>query len=240
MAEQLIFQQNGVQLEIESVLKKLGLMTGSIDVIVSAEILENTRAPLPTDLLSALPAGHPLLEFSRQFIAIAEKKSESEKSSLLPETSIGFLNQSIKGWQTTDGLVQKYYGANHRFNSVVLGVTVPIFAKSAKARWNASKVEVEKAKLEFSSLEQEMKLRMEVSLKEFKRLSEQLHYFETRGLEQSKLISQHAELSFYQGELGFLEWTQLMQQSINLKTGYLDALKAYNEAVIEIEFLLGN
>jgi cobalt-zinc-cadmium resistance protein CzcA len=240
MVEQLSFQRNGIQLEIESQEKSLGWLIGNTELKISDNVLFNSRAPIPADFLNTLPASHPLLEYSKQFVAIAEKKSATEQSGLLPEASLGFLNQSIKGWQTTDGVVQKFYGSGHRFNSVVLGVAVPIFSKAAKARWNASKVEVEKAKLELTSLEQQLHLRLDKSLKELKRLSEQLRYFETTGLGQSRLIEQHAEVSYYQGELGFLEWTQLMQQSMNLKTGYLDALKAYNDAVVEIEYLLGN
>ena len=180
MAEQLSFQRNAVQLEIESLEKSLGWMLGSTDLKITEDVLKNAKAPIPADFLNALPPGHPLLEYSRQFVAIAEKKSATEKSGLLPETSLGFLNQSIKGWQTSDGVVQKYYGSGHRFNSVVLGVSVPIFSKAVKARWNASKLEIEKAKLELTSLEQQLNIRLDKSLKEFKRLSEQLRYFETK------------------------------------------------------------
>ena len=54
---------------------------------------------------------HPFVELSDALIAQKKAFIRTEKNKLAPDFNLGYSNLSIIGWQTPDGLTQKYYGA---------------------------------------------------------------------------------------------------------------------------------
>jgi cobalt-zinc-cadmium resistance protein CzcA len=61
---------------------------------------------------------HPELQYLQQQIKVGEAEVQLEKSRLLPELLVGYTNQSMKN-------------NNNRFNSVQVGVGLPLFTKGA-------------------------------------------------------------------------------------------------------------
>lgn len=91
---------------------------------------------------------HALIGLSDALIEQKKSIVKTEKSRLLPDFNFGYSNLSIIGWQTPDGQTQKYYGSNNRFGIYQLGMGLPIFNGSIKARIKSSQLGVDIAELD--------------------------------------------------------------------------------------------
>ena len=49
----------------------------------------------------------------------------------------------------------------------------------------------------------------------------------------------NAQKAFRAGDVGYLEYAQALGRANDIRLGYLDALGAFNRAVIDIEWLAG-
>jgi cobalt-zinc-cadmium resistance protein CzcA len=58
-----------------------------------------------------------------------------------------------------------------------------------------------------------------------------------RGLSSAALIMQTANQKLNAGEINYLDWVVLMNQSIQTKADYYTAVMSYNEAAFELEKL---
>jgi len=58
-------------------------------------------------------------------------------------------------------------------------------------------------------------------------------------LPQAEAILENADKGFREGAIGYVEYVQGVQRAIDIKSGYLDALNQYNQAVINLEFIFG-
>jgi len=63
-----------------------------------------------------------------------------------------------------------------------------------------------------------------------------LQYYETTGVQQADEIQSSATLAFKNGEIGYIEYTTLLSQSIDIKNNYSSALNNYNQAVIKLNY----
>ena len=78
---------------------------------------------------------HPAIKLIQQQQQIADANLQLEKSRLLPDLSVGYNNTSIVG----TGADNKIYNSSVRFNSVQVGIGIPIFARAQKAKINSAK-----------------------------------------------------------------------------------------------------
>jgi cobalt-zinc-cadmium resistance protein CzcA len=46
-----------------------------------------------------------------------------------------------------------------------------------------------------------------------------------------------ADVQFMGGDINYLQWVQIIHQSIGIQSDYLDALMQYNRAVTELNYL---
>jgi cobalt-zinc-cadmium resistance protein CzcA len=182
---------------------------------------------------------NPSVRFHKQQVQVAGAQMEVEKNQLVPDLTLSYNNLSIRGYQTKDGINQQLFNGSDRFGFYQLSVGLPLFAKATKARIKARESTKEVAVLEYESASRELQHRLTELNQQYAKHMLRLKYFESSGLEQAKLILKNAMLSFRNGDIGYVEWTVLMSNAVNLQTGYIDAVHAYNNTLIEIEFLTG-
>ena len=77
----------------------------------------------------------------------------------------------------------------------------------------------------------------EILLKEISQIQNSLNYYENEGTELSDEILKTAQISFKNGEIDFFQYIQSLESAYDIKLGYLDKLKEYNQSVININFL---
>src|SRR5690606_32115267 len=190
-------------------------------------------------LADNIPA-HPGIMYYQSLIDRQEAAAEMEKSARSPEISLGYINQSFKGYYSEDGINQKQLTGSDRFHSIAVVLGIPIFNKSVKTKIRGMQLQreaLEKRKYaEISRYLSEAK-KLEENIR---KLSVRLDYFEKEGLEKTDKLIQSAGLSFSLGNMNYTEWAVTVNNAVNLKREYLNTLMEYNQHVIELEYLTQN
>ncbi|WP_109699450.1 CusA/CzcA family heavy metal efflux RND transporter [Chitinophaga deserti] len=185
------------------------------------------EAPLPD---TALLAEHPLLRLQRQQEKAAEAAILVEKSKLLPELSAGYNNLSIR-----DGV---RYDRGSRFQSFQVGVAIPVFTGSQKARIKSAKTFRRIVENETAYNTQALLAQYQTALAQVSQYGEIVHDFEDGTLRNALEITGTLNRQLEGGEINYLEWTVLNQQSLNTQLDYLEAVKNLNNSINHLNYLL--
>lgn len=226
---------------------QLQQMEADIEILQArfAYLLQTDTLYKPQDIALKLPAplftaeqlnSHPDILYLQQQQRIAVTQHQLEKARLLPEITGGYYNQSYSGWQKV-GNVEQYYTQNDRFGSGLIGVAIPIAFFSQNARLKALSVNRHAAELQVQDGERALAVRYGQALARYRKNSETVAYFETKGLKNATEIINAAREKFMQGDISYLEYTMLINQSIAISNGYYEALKELNEIITELNYL---
>jgi heavy metal efflux system protein len=182
---------------------------------------------------------HPVLQYRHEQVNVADAQVQVERSGLSPEFSLGYSNQSVIGYQTRDGVNQKYYDAGDRFGVFQLSVGLPVFTRAAKARIRAMKVQQDVARLEMTAAGRQLNAQWLQLMEEYKKYLDQVHYYEQTGLQHAALIIRNAQLAFEKGAINYVEWAMLMSNAVSIELGYLQAVHSLNRSNIELHYITG-
>jgi cobalt-zinc-cadmium resistance protein CzcA len=183
---------------------------------------------------------HPLQAYWQSRQAVHAAEARTERSTLLPELNLGYNNLSIIGWQSPDGVNQKYYGSGERFNSYVLGIGLPLFNGATRARVQASEVNMELARMSEQQAGEQLKNRKIQLQAEYLKYNKIIDHYKKAGLVQSDQIIKQSLLAFRSGDISYMEWINLMNQAVGLRMQYLDAQLSSKLVSAEFEYLNGN
>jgi heavy metal efflux system protein len=175
---------------------------------------------------------HPALQFIKQEKQIAAATIEVEKKKLLPSISLGYNNTSIRGTGADD----KLYTATNRFNAVQLSVGVPIFIKAQKAKIASANQQVTIAENNYAATTQQLQSDYLTALALFKKQQQQVAYYEQQGLKNAALITTTANEQLKAGNINYLDWIQVIQQAIIIKSNYIEAIKELQFATISVNY----
>lgn len=164
---------------------------------------------------------------------IAEKQLKLQQARWLPELSVSYLNTSITGMGANNVL----YSLDKRFQYAQLGVGLPLFYKAQLAKTGANKVGVLIAENELERGEKALKTEMELLLNNYSMLGQNLTLYETTTLPYAKTMSNTANVQFFNGEISYLEWTILINNSISIQSNYLDIINLWNQNSIQLDYL---
>lgn len=213
------------------------------NLLFSDERVDIVRQPLtqrvltlPTD--SSAITSHPLIALLRQQIAVATQARQVEQARLLPDFTLGLFSQTLIGTQTFNG--QDYvYGAGRRFFGGQVGVSFPLVAKPQKARIEAARVNEQIAQTELESQQRSLQHQYEQAVQQYNQYRSAVQYYEQTGLPQAQLIANNGRKAFRGGDIGYVEFSLALQQSLTIRQNYLDVLHQLNQSVLYIEYLLG-
>ena len=180
---------------------------------------------------------HPQVQYSVLKEKTSVAQTSADKSKISPDLSVGYSNISFIGYQSPDGVTQKYYSGSDRFHIFSLSLGIPLFNKAAKARVKASQVNEELAKLNTQISIQQLLKDREQLMNEYIKQQHKVRYYEQTGLLQADLIFKNARLAFEAGEISYLDWTIHMNNAVTIRLNYIEAVKQYNQALIELEYL---
>jgi cobalt-zinc-cadmium resistance protein CzcA len=188
------------------------------------------KAPIMADTSSLEQI--PILKWKEQQSNIAMNEWKVNRSRNLPQLHWGYSNQSIRGFKNVDGTEKKFSGS-HRFSAVNAGIQIPVFNQAGRARVKAGKLNYEAALSGYAQTKQEQATRLQKLWLALSKQQQSLLYYES-ALQQADTLYTHAQLQYQSGAISYLEWMMLVNQSISIRSGYLDAVADWNETVIEI------
>ncbi|RYG04051.1 MAG: CusA/CzcA family heavy metal efflux RND transporter, partial [Chitinophagaceae bacterium] len=236
LVEQLVLQSDELQQDLQVYQARLkNLLNSTEDFYPRYDTLKIQQVLIESD--TAGVASNPLLTLYEQQIRIAGAQKQVERNAMSPDFTLGYNNMSIRGYQSKDGVNQQYYGGGDRFSFYQLTLGLPIFNGAAKAKIRAMQSKEDAARLELAAGTLQLKTSLSAIQKEQQKINLRLRYFERTGLKQADLMIRNAMLSFKNGDIGYVEWTVIMNNAVNIRTGYLDAIQAYNLSAIETLYL---
>ncbi len=185
---------------------------------------------------SSLISQHPLLKMIQQQKQVSIASTQLEKSKLLPDISMSYYNMSMRG----NGADNVLYTGSKRFQSVQVGLGIPLFFGSQKAKISASKIYRNIAESNYTQEKQLLQKQYQSALLQHQNYLETILYFEKTALPNALLIDETAGKQFINGEINYLDWVMLTNQSISIKSNYIDAINAFNENSIQLNYLTTN
>jgi cobalt-zinc-cadmium resistance protein CzcA len=236
-------QYNQNRIQKEQLLTDKQLLLQDLKQLVNSKAvlipeMEGFRRVLDFSILSEMEfALHPSLKLSNAFIQEREAQNLFNKSKLMPDVNLGYSNLSIIGWQSPDGLNQKYYGAGRRFGIYQLGLGIPIFNGSTKAKIKASGLDIEIAQLEQLKQSALLKAQSAKLVSKYQQAQKSNLYYAKEGLPLADEMTIQATLRLKTGDIGFAEWNLLVGQSLQIKIAYVLSIYEMQMAMAEYYYL---
>lgn len=179
---------------------------------------------------------NPELRLAQQRITVAEVNTRVQKAKMLPDISLGYFNQSLIGAPLSDGGIAT---SSNRFSGFQAGLSIPLFYGSYRADVKKAQIEKQVAMTEANYYQKVVQRQYERRLQDIGKWQSSLTYYETKALKQADLVIQNANLSFENGAINYVEYLRNLDSGLQLKMKYLETLKAYNGAMINMNHLLG-
>lgn len=206
-------------------------------------LLNSTSAHLPIEIPLKLDfttpnteglKNHPELQYLKQQIEVTRQQIFTEKNMLKPSFSIGYTLQSIRGTQTF-GTKDYDYNAIPRFSTLQLGTQIPLFKKTTQNRILAAQTGEQIAQSSLQASEQIWQNRYQQLAQKLQKEEKNIQYFQQTAIPQAQKLKSMANLSRKNGEIGYVEWSYSILQALAIEQEYLNAIKLYNQTVIEIQ-----
>uniref|UniRef100_UPI003F72DE67 TolC family protein n=1 Tax=Dyadobacter sp. TaxID=1914288 RepID=UPI003F72DE67 len=179
---------------------------------------------------------HPQMRYLSQQQQIAAATIDVEKAKLLPQINVGYNNMSMRG----TGADEKTYSSSQRFQSGQIGVGIPIFAGSQKARINSARINQDISRQSYQAGAQMLKSQYLSALTEYRKFLTAVQYYETSGLKNAALITATANQQLAGGSINYLQWVQLIGHATSIRSLYLDAVMNLNSKAIDLNYYLQN
>ena len=205
-------------------------------VVPLPDSVETMPVLADTALLLANPQARVLAQ------QVQERRAETslEQARGLPDFTVGYFNQSLRGPQTIGGIggAERDYGAGDRFQGVQASVGMPLYRRPQKSRVQASRLQAQTAEITYARYRAELAGRLDELLVQRREQVERLRFYQQTALPQAAVIVRLSTRAFKAGETGYAEYLLNLERALRLRTDYLAALLAHNQTVIELDALL--
>lgn len=182
--------------------------------------------------------GSPAIRLQYALVKQSEFAQRLERSKLAPDVTFGYNNLSLIGFQRV-GNDEQYFGRGHRFSYWSVGLEIPIFNRAQRERLEAAKVQTEMRETTSDYFKVKQKNDLENLLKLFNDAVRQVSSYQESLKGTSDQILNTASKRLDRGEISYLEWVILVNQSIDIKAQYLNAVQRQNDIAFRIEEILG-
>lgn len=229
-------QKSAIDIQLKQIQQEVKTLQLQFQWLLNSEVEYLPLETSKTNLLNPEISSHPLLKILEQQKTVAEKQTEVEKSRLLPGLQLAYNLNSFKGTGADD----KIYNATPQFHSVMLGIGIPIFSGGQKARIEASKMAENIAENDRINTEFSLNKKATQLWQIYQTNLEIVNRYESSELKNAEIITETAQKQFLNGEINYLEFVMLINQTLALKSNYTDALLKLNESAIELQYLTLN
>ena len=179
-------------------------------------------------------AGNPVvLKQLEQQKNIELAKLNAEKSKLLPTFNVGYNNSSMFGTGADD----QFYDRSARFHSGMVGVGIPLFNGAQKSLIEGQKINQLIAENNYELGSRSLKNQYASLFGEYEKLKSETDYYKSKGLKNAETIMKTANRLYYEGEINYLEWSILINQSLDIQNKLIDTQKILNAKIIELNNL---
>jgi cobalt-zinc-cadmium resistance protein CzcA len=143
---------------------------------------------------------------ARQWVLVEQAQNR-------PEFSVGINSISVTGWFSNRANTnQKFYNIGNRFQSVVVGVHFPLFAKGLKQRVEAARQLAVANSLQTRELQYQLQVQLQELQQRYQLANLQWRQHRQNALPQANLIQAGIQSRLKAGSINFLEYSTAFQQ----------------------------
>ena len=223
-----------VQSEIKSVYLQLARLLNSDDI----EVTDSCLMPLDHVMSEYQYSQTPEGIYASDRLAVADKALKVAKHGFVPSLSLSFRNQLvISGWNPYHQDRTKFSGGN--FMGFEVGIGVPIFYGATKAKVKVAKKEREITEMKIKTERQQREREFNTALNRRNVAFSKLDYYQREGNIQAEEMSRLGTLEYQNGEITYLEYVNVLKESIDLRLKYAATVNEYNQSTVAIKRMLG-
>lgn len=182
------------------------------------------KLSLPDNIYKTKIAETSMLKMQEQQVAVSLASFKLEKSKYGPAIQFGYFNQSLE--------------KVNNFKGFLLGASIPLFKTGQQGRIQAAKLGVKIAEQEKRNTELNTTASFAEAIREYRKCEKSLNYYQTDGLQFASNILFVAEKSYSGGDIGYTEYIYSLDKAFEIRMNYLQSLMSYNQAVIQLRFLI--
>ncbi|SFB53927.1 CusA/CzcA family heavy metal efflux RND transporter [Algoriphagus aquimarinus] len=171
-------------------------------------------------------SSHPGVEYYESAVSQSEYQIQTEKRKLLPDINVDV----FRG--TNPGATAKVYPG---FQA---GISLPLFFGAQKSHVKTSEFQQQKIQLEAEQYRNQLENRAQQLHRQLDQNIRVINHYESEGKTLSMQILEQAQRSYQEGEIDFLQYVQLMENSRTITLHYLQSKFAYQQTILDINYLL--
>ncbi len=168
----------------------------------------------------------PDVKAMQKYVTVADRNYRLVKSQMSPSFRAGYYNQEID-------LIPGYQGVN-------VGLSFPLLFMPQKGRKQAAQLDLFMAENQYEYQKINAKLQLEKLFQQYEQLKANIEYHEEERLSNALMIEDNANILYEEGEIGYIEFTQNLKTSRQIREDYLNLIREYNLIVIELFYYLEN
>lgn len=182
-------------------------------------------------------SNNPVVKVLYQEALIAAQSKKVEKAQGLPDFTLGYVNQSLIGFQNVNGSEQ-LFNAGNRFHSVNIGISIPITYGATKARIQSLDYKKQAAEANAIQKQKTLATQLQNALLQYQLDLQQYKYYQQQALPNAGEIISAAQTGYRTGDIGYIEYLYALQTSANIQLEYLKSIQQVNLSVIHIYSLI--
>ena len=163
-----------------------------------------------------------LTDYYQQQISVYQKESDTHKAMRTPKLGLGYFAQTIN----TESLFQGF----------TAGLQIPLFGGVNTAKAQASAISISQSQLALDKSKLTLNLQKQELQNNFQKQQKALDYFQNEGLQYADQIITTAQKSYANGDMSYWSYISFLNQAIDIKKQYTEAVHSFNQSAIEFQF----
>jgi cobalt-zinc-cadmium resistance protein CzcA len=160
--------------------------------------------------------------FYEQQAMVFQKEAQTFKAQRIPKLGLGYFGQSLN---------KEVY-----FQGFTTGLLIPILGKVNTTRAHAAEISRSQAQLEAEKSKLTFGLQFQQLQNEHEKYKKGVEYFKTEGLQYAEQIIVTAQKSYANGDMSYWMYISFLNQAIDIKKQYAEALNLYNQSAILLQY----
>lgn len=194
------------------------------DSIVPADTILDVIGPFDNFNVQVDSFGRSMKMWYDNAYKVKSSELAVEKAKFFPSLYAGYFRQDID--------------QVHGFEGWQAGISFPLWFLPQSSRVKEMKINREIARNESEYQNFAIKRTVENLLHELRKWSAQVDYYRNGALHQADILSRNALMQYEWAEIGYIEYLQLLHAAMIIRYGYFDAIKNYNQTVIQLQFYM--
>ncbi len=228
---QINHQLSQLKADLEIGLLQFQLLLNTKDQLIPS--VSSNRMDFNSSIDKTVLSNHPTIKMLDADLLIALANTRLEKAKLYPSLMVSLNSMTMFG----TGSNNITYDYSTRFGSAQVGVGIPIFSNQ-KQNVKLAKLNSEVVQANIDIEKQNIENQLDILVKRYDVQKQIVKELEEQALPNGRLIFETAQKQFINGDINYLDWAMLVNQSISIQSNYQDAILKLNESTIELTYLL--